>query len=108
MFTYMSLAADILAEKGVDATLINPRELSTLDTETLDSLKDYSVVITAEDGIIDGGYGQKVASYLGEAPVKVINLGLPKKFLNRYDYATLQKECGLTPDQIARTTLAAL
>ena len=108
MFTYMSLAADMLAEQGVNATLINPRELSTLDTATLDTLKDYSVVITAEDGIIDGGYGQKVASYLGEAPVKVINLGLPKKFLNRYSYSDLQKECGLTPDQIARTALEAL
>ncbi|MDE6562247.1 MAG: 1-deoxy-D-xylulose-5-phosphate synthase [Muribaculaceae bacterium] len=108
MFTYMSLAADMLAEQGVNATLINPRELSTLDTETLDSLKDYSVVITAEDGIIDGGYGQKVASYLGEAPVKVVNLGLPKKFLNRYDYSALQKECRLTPDQIAQTAIKAL
>lgn len=105
MFTYMSLAADMLAEQGVNATLINPRELSTLDTDTLDSLKDYKVVITAEDGIVDGGYGQKVASYLGEAPVKVINLGLPKKFLNRYDYSALQKECGLTPEQIAATAL---
>ncbi|MDE6481009.1 MAG: 1-deoxy-D-xylulose-5-phosphate synthase [Muribaculaceae bacterium] len=108
MFTYMSLAADMLAEQGFNATLINPRELSTLDTATLDTLKDYSVVITAEDGIIDGGYGQKIASYLGEAPVKVVNLGLPKKFLNRYDYAALQKECGLTPEQIAQTALAAL
>ncbi|MDE5585702.1 MAG: 1-deoxy-D-xylulose-5-phosphate synthase [Muribaculaceae bacterium] len=108
MFTYMSLAADMLAEQGIKATLINPRELSTLDTATLDMLKDYRVVITAEDGIIDGGYGQKVASYLGEAPVKVINLGLPKKFLNRYDYAALQKECGLTPEQIAQSALAAL
>ncbi|MDE7419053.1 MAG: 1-deoxy-D-xylulose-5-phosphate synthase [Muribaculaceae bacterium] len=108
MFTYMSLAADMLAEQGIKATLINPRNLSTLDTKTLDSLKDYSIVITAEDGIIDGGYGQKVASYLGEAPVKVINLGLPKKFLNRYNYSDLQKECGLTPDQIAQTAKDAL
>ncbi len=108
MFAYMSLAADMLAEQGINATLINPRNLSTLDTKTLDSLKDYSVVITAEDGIIDGGYGQKVASYLGEAPVKVINLGLPKKFLNRYNYSDLQKECGLTPDQIAQTAKDAL
>ncbi|MDE6023156.1 MAG: 1-deoxy-D-xylulose-5-phosphate synthase, partial [Muribaculaceae bacterium] len=108
MFTYMSLAADLLAEQGVNATLINPRELSTLDTATLDSLKDYKVVITAEDGIIDGGYGQKVASYLGTSPVKVINLGLPKKFLNRYDYSALQKECGLTPDQIAKTAVSEL
>ena len=101
MFGIMAKAADLLAQKGVEVTLINPRNLSTLDTATLDSLKDYSVVITAEDGIVDGGYGQKVASYLGEAPVKVVNLGLPKEFLNRYKYSELQKACGLTPEQIA-------
>ena len=108
MFTYMAMAADLLAEQGINATLINPRELSTLDTVTLDTLKNYSIVITAEDGIIDGGYGQKVASYLGTDPVKVINLGLPKKFLNRYDYSALQKECCLTPEQIARTVVSEL
>ena len=101
MFGIMAKTADLLAQKGVEVTLINPRNLSTLDTATLDSLKDYSVVITAEDGIVDGGYGQKVASYLGEAPVKVVNLGLPKEFLNRYKYSELQKACGLTPEQIA-------
>ena len=101
MFGIMAKAADLLAQKGVEVTLINPRNLSALDTATLDSLKDYSVVITAEDGIVDGGYGQKVASYLGEAPVKVVNLGLPKEFLNRYKYSELQKACGLTPEQIA-------
>ena len=77
-------------------------------TATLDSLKDYKMVITAEDGIIDGGYGQKVASYLGESPVKVLNLGLPKKFLNRYDYKQLQQECGLTPESIANAARSAL
>ena len=108
MFGIMQQAADILAKEGLDVTLINPRNLSTLDTATLDSLKDYKLVITAEDGIIDGGYGQKVASYLGESPVKVINLGLPKKFLNRYDYKQLQQECGLTPESIANAARSAL
>ena len=108
MFGIMQQAADILAKEGMDVTLINPRNLSTLDTATLDSLKDYKMVITAEDGIIDGGYGQKVASYLGESPVKVINLGLPKKFLNRYDYKQLQQECGLTPESIANAARSAL
>ena len=107
MYGFMAQAADILAKDGVNVTLINPRNLSTLDTATLDTLKDYRAVITAEDGIIDGGFGQKVASYLGEAPVKVINLGLPKEFLNRYNYTELQERCGLTPAQIARTALAA-
>ncbi len=108
MFGFMAQAADILDKEGLKPTLINPRNLSELDTETLDSLKDYDVIITAEDGIIDGGYGQKVASYLGEAPVKVINLGLPKEFLNRYSYSELQTRCGLTPEQIAATAKSAL
>ncbi|MDE6337368.1 MAG: 1-deoxy-D-xylulose-5-phosphate synthase [Muribaculaceae bacterium] len=108
MFGIMTQAADLLAQKGVNVTLINPRNLSTLDAKTLDDLKAYSLVITAEDGIIDGGYGQKVASYLGEAPVKVLNLGLPKKFLNRYSYSELQKACGLTPEQIGQTVLSTI
>lgn len=107
MYGFMAQAADILAKKGVNVTLINPRNLSELDTATLDTLKDYRVVITAEDGIVDGGFGQKVASYLGESPVKVVNLGLPKEFLNRYNYTALQERCGLTPEQIARTALDA-
>ncbi len=108
MFGFMQQAADMLAKEGVNVTLINPRNLSTLDTEALDSLKDYKTVITAEDGTIDGGFGQKVASYLGTAPVKVINLGLPKEFLNHYNYAELQKRCGLTPEQIAQTAIESL
>ncbi|MDE7154344.1 MAG: 1-deoxy-D-xylulose-5-phosphate synthase [Muribaculaceae bacterium] len=101
-------AADILAGSGVDATVINPRQVSYLDTESIDTLRDYDVIITAEDGIVDGGYGQKVASYLGTAPVKVINLGLPKAFLNRYNAKELQSSCGMTPQQIADTVMANL
>lgn len=107
MFGFIAQAADLLAKEGVNATLINPRNISQLDAAALDALKDYKTVITAEDGIIDGGFGQKVASYLGEAPVKVINLGLPKEFLNRYNYSELQHRCGLTPEQIAATAMAS-
>lgn len=97
----MKEAAELLKERGINATVINPRSVSVLDKAALDELRDYRMVITAEDGILDGGYGQKVASYLGESPVKVVNLGLPKKFENRYSPRELQKECGLTPEQIA-------
>ena len=99
-FPLMSEAADELAKQGVDATLINPRQLSTLDKETLDTLGDYDIVITAEDGIVEGGFGQKVASYLGQAPVKVVNLGLPKAFLNRYNPRLVAEQCNLTVPQI--------
>lgn len=108
MFGIMQQAADLLTKEGIDVTLINPRNLSTLDTAALDSLKGLKTVITAEDGTVDGGYGQKVASYLGTASAKVINLGLPKEFLNRYDYTSLQKRCGLTPEQIAQTAISSL
>lgn len=108
MFGIMQQAADLLAKEGINVTLINPRNLSALDTPTLDSLKENKTVITAEDGIIDGGFGQKVASYLGTSSVKVINLGLPKEFLNRYKYKELLAQCGLTPDQIAQTAISSL
>ncbi len=97
----MRKAAELLVSNGLDPMVINPREVSKLDTACLDSLKDFDLIITAEDGIIDGGYGQKVASYLGEESVKVINLGLPKEFYNRYNAAELQSKCNLTPEQIA-------
>lgn len=64
-------AADILRSRGISPTVINPRILSQVDTACLDSLKDYRRVITMEDGIVDGGFGQKVAAYLGNAPVRV-------------------------------------
>lgn len=100
-FANASEASTLLKERGITPTLINPRELTTLDTATLDTLRDYELVVTLEDGILDGGFGQKVAAYLGEAPVKVKCLGLPKEFLNDYNAAQLVEQCGLTPVQVA-------
>lgn len=94
-------AAAIMEEHGLTPTLINPRNLSTLDAECLDSLKDYRMVITLEDGIVDGGFGQKVAAYLGASPAKVITLGLKKEFLDRYNASEVLKANGLTPEQVA-------
>lgn len=99
-FPLMAEAADALAAQGITATLINPRRLTGLDTATLDTLGGYDVVITAEDGIVDGGFGQKVASYLGQARTRVINLGLPTAFPNRYNPRVLAEECNLTVPQI--------
>ena len=104
----MKEAAELLSTNGLDPMVINPREVSQLDKTTLDQLRNFDVIVTAEDGIIDGGYGQKVASYFGDAKVKVINLGLPKQFRNRYNAAELQHECNLTPGQIAELVQKAL
>lgn len=94
-------ACDILKARGLKPTLINPRMISDLDTATLDSLKNYRAVVTIEDAIADGGFGQKVAAYLGYSPVKVHVLGLPKKFVDGYVASDYLKECGMTAEHIA-------
>lgn len=100
-FGIASEAASILRKQGLNPTLINPRNLSQLDEECLDTLKGYKTVVTLEDGILDGGFGQKVAAYLGDSPVRVVTLGLKKEFLDRYDAAEVIKANGLTPEQVA-------
>lgn len=94
-------AAEILRKKGKNPMLINPRNLSQLDTVCLDSLKKLRKVVTLEDGITDGGFGQKIAAYLGDSDVKVITLGLKKEFLDRYNATEVLRDNSLTPGQVA-------
>lgn len=94
--------ASLLKEKGIDATLINPRFISGVDTELLKKLEEgHSIVATIEDGSLEGGFGERIASALGTSSLKVLNFGLQKKFVDRYDVETLEKEYGLRPEQIA-------
>ncbi len=86
---------------NIDATLINPRFITGLDTELLEKLKEkHSLVITIEDGILDGGFGQKIASFYGKDSIKVINYGINKSFYDRYDVSKLLKDNKLTKEQI--------
>ncbi|MEK1374582.1 1-deoxy-d-xylulose-5-phosphate synthase [Limosilactobacillus fermentum] len=102
-------AAAKLAEEGVDATVINPRYLTGLDTELLDQPQaDHQVVVTLEDGILEGGYGQTIASYLGDSAVRVQNYGLQNAYPDRYDVNELLAQNGLTADNIAQQVLKAL
>lgn len=98
-----SEVADKLANTlGHDVTLINPRNASYVDEKVLEDLKeDHSLVITMEDGIVDGGFGQRIASYYGDSHMKVLNYGLNKEFYDRYDPAALIEELGMTAEQIA-------
>lgn len=91
----------IKEEFGVDATLINPRFASGLDVDLLDSLKDnHQLVVTLEDSILDGGFGQKIASFYGISEVKVLNYGLKKEFLDGYNAQQVLESYGITPPQI--------
>lgn len=103
MFARASEAVDLLRKQGLKPTLINPRILSSVDKECLDSLAGYRHVVTVEDGIVDGGFGQKVAAYLSPRGVKVTCLGLAKEFIDRFDVKELMEANGLTPEAIAAT-----
>lgn len=101
MFANAMQAASILKEKGLTPTVINPRILSDVDRETLDKLVDYKMVITVDDGILNGGFGQKVAAYLGSRGPEVVCLGLKNEFMDRYKAMDVLRENGMLPEQIA-------
>ena len=96
-------AAEELAHSGIHATVINPLCLSGLDAELLTHLKEkHRLIITVEDGILDGGFGEKIAAFYGaDRNVVVKSYGLPKAFFNRYDPAALARAHHLTAPQIA-------
>ena len=100
---------EALSQNGIDATLINPGIITALDTETLDSLKeDHEVVITLEDGQIDGGWGEKIARYYGDSDMKVLIRGERKHFEDRYDLNTLLTLNRLTIGQLTADILSLL
>ena len=105
-----SVAADELEKEGIHATVVNPIFLSGLDTALLDSLKEkHRLILTLEDGILEGGFGQKIAAYYGmDANVRVRNYGIAKEFHDRYDASELARAHHLTAEQIAADTLTAL
>lgn len=103
-------AAKLIEEKtGVKATVINPYYITGVDKEMLESLKaDHKTVITLEDGVLEGGFGEKIARFYGDSDVKTLCFGLEKKFYDRYDANEVLKENHLTPEQIAEDVIKTL
>lgn len=99
--------AKLIADKaGIVPTLINPRFITGIDAEILETLeKTHLKVITLEDGILDGGFGEKIARFYGPTEVKVYNYGLKKAFIDRYSVDDILRENHLTPEQIINDVL---
>ena len=99
--------ATLYEEKtGVKATVINPMYITGVDGKLLEELKkDHSLVITLEDGILDGGFGEKIARFYGNSDMKVLNYGLKKEFLDRYDIGKLLTKNRLKADLIVEDLL---
>ncbi|WP_288614245.1 1-deoxy-D-xylulose-5-phosphate synthase [uncultured Lactiplantibacillus sp.] len=90
-----------LAEQHIDATLIDPRDISDPDTTTLANLKaDHQLVVTVEEASLSGGFGEKVSRYYGNSAMHVLNFGAAKLFNDRETTNELRHEFKLTPDQI--------
>ena len=99
----------LLATKGIDATLINPRYLNAVDAETLDSLKaNHQLVVTLEDGSKDGGFGERIASYYGPSRMKVLVGGIKKGLYDRYDVNQLLSDNRLLDEQIVEDIISLL
>lgn len=97
----LELTKEIENKLGFKPTLINPRFASVVDAALLKKLEtNHKLIITLEDGILDGGFGQKIASNLGTTNLKVKNYGLERKFYDRYNPADLLKELNMTTSQI--------
>lgn len=106
---FLKLAEDVAAlmqEKGVNPTIVNPRFYSAIDENTLNQLMEkHNTIITLEDGILDGGWGQKIAAYCAPHKVKVYNFGAGKEFTDRVKAEDLYLRYKLTPQQIVDEVL---
>ena len=93
--------ARLLTENGINATLINPRYLNGVDTDTLEGLKtDHQLVVTLEDGCKDGGFGERIASFYGLSDMKVLVGGIKKGLYDRFDVNKLLSDNNLLDEQI--------
>lgn len=99
----------LLADKGIDATLVNPRYLNAVDADTLDMLKaDHQLVVTLEDGCKDGGFGERIASYYAPTDMKVLVGGIKKGLYDRFDVNQLLSDNRLLDEQIVEDILNIL
>lgn len=99
-------ADELERQTGVCATLVNPRLATTVDEGLLARLAEdgHHLFVTLEDGVLDGGFGERCARVLSERPnVRVRCLGLPRAFCDRYEPAELLESCGMTADALVKT-----
>lgn len=103
------VCAQLQKEAGIKATLINPRYASGLDEQLLEELKDeHRLVLTLEDGCVNGGFGEKVASFYGASSMRVLNFGARKEFTDRVALDKLYERFHLTKELICQDALACL
>ncbi len=108
-FDLAEKAAAELKKHGITATVVNPRYITGLDEALLESLKaEHKVVASLEDGVLDGGFGEKVARFYADSAMKVLAFGAKKEFTDRVSLDELYQRYHLTPELIAADILKVL
>lgn len=103
------LVKKLNSDFGIGATLINPQFITGIDSDLLEALKkDHNVIITLEDGILDGGFGEKISRFYGSSDMKVLNYGFKKNFPDRYNPAELMADNRLTPELICEDVMTVI
>ena len=110
---FLELAKEVKEELkkqfGFDATVINPKFTSGIDKELLEELKEkHSIVITLEDGQVEGGFGEKITRFYGNSEMKVLNFGGEKEFTDRVSLDELYQRYHLTKELITKDIEAIL
>lgn len=99
----------LLKGQGINPTLINPRFITGIDTEMLDDLKrSHRIVVTLEDGALEGGFGEKIARYYGPSDMKVLCYGAKKQFVDRYNIAEFLADNRLVDTMIVEDIIKLL
>ena len=89
------------SHEPVPATLINPKSVTGIDSDVLHHLaENHDVVVTLEDGVLSGGFGETIARYYGPKGMKVLNFGAPREFADNVPTEVLYEWYHLTPKQI--------
>ncbi len=110
---FLELAKEVKEELkkqfGFDATVVNPKFASGIDKELLEKLKEkHSIVITLEDGQVEGGFGEKITRFYGNSEMKVLNFGGEKEFTDRVSLDELYQRYHLTKELITKDIEAIL
>lgn len=99
--TACAVAEELYLNYGISASVINPLYYSGLDTSLLNELKkNHKLVVTLEDGVIDGGFGEKVSGFYASSDMKVLNFGAKKEFTDDEDVSSIYERNNLTIPQI--------
>ena len=94
---------ELLADKGINPTIVNARFVKPFDTVMIEELsRTHDLIVTIEENVMSGGFGMSVLSYVNSnnLKVKVLNIALEDKYIEHGSAQELKEAYGLSPEKI--------